>query len=106
MTVLHPDVLLSISLSAAMSRNQYTADPQPIIDELRQLGGGRPDILLPDVGRWIGYHGIPENAALTSALLEAFPGAVPFIAEGQRTRDRGSHSTPRVNDEKPPTASR
>jgi hypothetical protein len=105
MSVLHPDVLLSIALSAAMGRNQYTRDVQPIIDEVRQLAGGRPDILYSEVGRWVGYHGIPENAALTSALLGAFPGAVPFIREGQERRNRGSHSTPSVRTMKqPPTA--
>ncbi|MCC4906991.1 hypothetical protein [Microbacterium sp. cx-59] len=93
MTVLHPDVMLSISITAAMSRDQYTGHPQPVIDELRQLGGARTDILLPDVGRWIGYHGIEENKILTSALLAAFPGAVSFIAEGQERRGKPPHGT-------------
>jgi hypothetical protein len=93
MSVLHPDVMLSIALSAAMGRDQYTREPQPVIDELRQLGGGRPDILLPEVGRWIGYHAIDENQILTSALLAAFPGAMPYIAEGQQRRGKPPHGT-------------
>ncbi|MDF2917871.1 MAG: hypothetical protein K0S70_2088 [Microbacterium sp.] len=104
MSTLHPDVMLEIQLSAAMSRNQYIRDAQPIIDEVRQIAGGRPDILHRQVGIWVGYHGIPENAALTSALLDAFPGAVPFIREGQARRGRGSHSTPSVRTPKQPPA--
>jgi hypothetical protein len=104
MSTLHPDVLLEIRLSAAMGRNQYTRDVQPVIDEVRQIAGGRPDLLHRQVGGWVGYHGIPENAALTSALLDAFPGAVPYIREGQERRNRGSHSTPSVRTQKTPPA--
>ena len=82
---LHPDVALAIRLSAIMSRNRYTRDPAPVIDELKLTAGDRTDLLAAEAGRWAGYYGDEHTAALADALLE-IPGAREHVADGARRR--------------------
>jgi hypothetical protein len=91
MSVLHPDVQLSVEIGALIGRDKYTRD-QAVIDakiaDLRKLAGVRTDILNRDVGSWVGYYDSPETKPLIVALLAAFPGAVPWISLGQERRGR------------------
>lgn len=91
---LHPDTMLSISISCVMSRNQYAADPAPVIDELYATAGDRIDLLEREIGQWIGYYEDDYTRALTAALR-----ALPFdmeewIALGLKRRSTPDHRTP------------
>ncbi|MFK4760282.1 hypothetical protein ACI3KS_05040 [Microbacterium sp. ZW T5_45] len=90
---LHPDTLLSIRLSATMSRNRYTSDPGPVIDELRQIAGDRLDILADEVGTWIGYFEDDHTRTLTTALRALPLDMDDAIALGQRRRHEPPPST-------------
>jgi hypothetical protein len=106
---MHPDTLLSVQLGAIIGRDKYTRDPDVLaakIAELRAHAGVRTDILNREVGSWVGYYDSPEMQPLVVALLDAFPGAVPWLSLGQERRGRGAHSTPSVATTKqPPTTS-
>lgn len=52
---LHPDTLLSISISSVMSRNQYTSDLDPVVEELYATATVRIDLLAAEIGRWIDF---------------------------------------------------
>ena len=93
---LHPDTLLSIHLSATMSRNRYTSDPGPVIDELRQIAGDRLDILAEEVGRWIGYYEDDHTRTLTTALRALPLDMDDAIALGQFRRHEPPPSTERT----------
>ncbi|MDQ1130253.1 hypothetical protein [Microbacterium sp. SORGH_AS_0888] len=99
-----PDKLLGLAISAALSRNEFTSDPGPVIDEVRELGRGRgrDDILDPDVGRWVGFYRIAETAMLCDALLAAFPECEAWVPLGVERRDglvHGTHDFTRIHDE-------
>ena len=94
---LHPDVALSIKLSTIMSRNQYTRDPAPVIDELYAAARDRLDILTTEVGLWVGFYGIPENQILCDALLALPLDTAATIEEGGKRRRAGTHSTTGFN---------
>lgn len=89
---LSPDVLLGITLSAICSRNRYTKDPGPVIDELRQVAGERLDILAMEAGSWSGFYDDDNTRTLARALLE-IPGASDWVKLGQERRHAGRHST-------------
>lgn len=42
---LSPNVAAGVVLSATMSRNSYTTDPNVIVDELREVARGRDHVL-------------------------------------------------------------
>lgn len=88
---LHPDVALSIRLSAIMSRHRYTHDPGPVIDELYKTAGDRFDLLAVEVGGWIGYYEDEHVRILCDALRE-LPGLEPWIALGQHRRRTLGHT--------------
>jgi len=93
---MHPDTLLSVHLGALTGRDKYSTDPAvhaAVIAELRALAGVRTDTLHAEVGRWVGYYGDDHTAARCSALLAAFPGALPYIREGQERRQKPAHGT-------------
>ena len=94
---LHPDVALSIRLGAIMSRNQYTRDPAPVIDELYTTAGDRLDILTTEVGLWVGFYSIPENQVLCDALRSLPLDTAAAIEEGSRRRRAGAYSTTGFN---------
>ena len=100
-SALHPDTLLSVRLGGILGRDKYTHDPKPIITELRATAGVQTGILNREVGSWIGYYDAPETRALVSALLHAFPGALPHIRAGQARRGR-THNTYEKRPPSPP----
>lgn len=83
---LHPDTLLSIQISCVMSRNQYTSDPGPVIEELYAVAGGRLDVLAPEVGRWIGFYEDDYTRTLTTALRALPLDMGEWITLGQAQR--------------------
>lgn len=89
---LHPDTLLGITLSATMSRNKYTSDPGPVVEELLQTAGDRLDILTDEAGRWIGCYEDEHTATLAAALRELPLDMAAAIALGRSRRNAG-HST-------------
>lgn len=91
---LHPDVALSIRLSAIMSRHRYTHDPGPVIDELYATAGDRLDLLAAEVGGWIGYYEDEHTRTLIRALRALPLDMVDAIKAGQERRSEGSHTTP------------
>ena len=91
---LSPDVALSVHLDAICSRNRYTADPAPVIDELRATAGDRTDILAESVGTWVGFFESRDTATLCAAL-RALPDLEPWIALGQHRAALPHHRTPR-----------
>lgn len=82
---------MSVMVDAICSRNRYTNDPQPVIDELRELTGDRVDILTESVGTWVGFFEDEQTQTLCTGL-RALPGLEPWIVLGQSRRGRG-HST-------------
>lgn len=91
---LSPDVALSIHLDAICSRNRYTQNPAPVIDELRATASDRPDILAEAVGTWVGFFEDDYTLTLCTALRE-LPDLEPWIALGQHRRSLPDHRTPR-----------
>lgn len=92
---LSPTVKLSVELDAICSRNRYTTDPTPVIDELRATAGDREDVLAEAVGTWVGYFE-DEHVAVLCTALRALPGLEPWIALGQHRRSLPDPSTPAI----------
>lgn len=88
-------VKLSIALDAICSRNRYTTDPAPVLDELRATAGERTDVLAEAVGTWVGYFE-GEYTATLCAALRTLPDLEPWIALGQHRRSLPDPSTPAV----------
>lgn len=83
------DILLSVTLDAICSRNRYTKDPEPVIEELRTQAGERIDILTESVGTWVGFFESVHTMTLCAALRH-LPGVEPWIEGGNRsTRTTG-----------------
>ncbi|WP_217183358.1 hypothetical protein [Streptomyces sp. AC495_CC817] len=94
---LTPDTLLRIELSATMSKNRYTDDPAPVIDQLLALAGSRDDILAAEVGLWIGFYEDDYTRTLTTALRALPLDLAPGIALGQDRRHLPTHTTTGFN---------
>lgn len=92
---LSPGVKLSVALDAICSRNRYTTDPAPVLNELRAAAGDRTDVLAEAVGTWVGYFE-DEYTATLCAALRTLPGLEPWIAVGQHRRSLPDPSTPAV----------
>jgi hypothetical protein len=90
---LRPEVKLGVELSAIMSRNMYTTDPAPVIEQLHATAGARPDILAKEVGTWIGFYETDRNRAALIAALRTLPDLDEWIALGRRRADDGRHTT-------------
>ncbi|WP_157555061.1 hypothetical protein [Microbacterium paraoxydans] len=88
-------VKLSVELDAICSRNRYTTDPAPVLDELRSTAGERVDVLAEAVGTWVGYFE-GEYTVTLCAALRTLPGLEPWIALGQHRRSLPAPSTPAV----------
>ncbi|CAD5141187.1 conserved protein of unknown function [Microbacterium sp. Nx66] len=88
-------VKLSVELDAICSRNRYTTDPAPVLNELRATAGERTDVLAEAVGTWVGYFE-GEYTATLCAALRTLPGLEPWIAVGQHRRSLPDPSTPAV----------
>lgn len=88
------EVLLDIELSAICSRNQYTHDPCPVIDELRRVAGDRADILAHVAGTWAGYFDDEYTHALATALRQQIDGAEQWVALGRKRRRMPPHTNP------------
>lgn len=93
MSRLSPDTLLSIELGSICSRNRYTTDPAPVIDQLLTTAGDRVEILQEAVGSWIGFYEDQYTTTLATALRE-LPGLGPWIAQGAYRRSIPDHRTP------------
>lgn len=100
MARLSRDTLLSVHLDAICSRNRYTQDPGPVIDELRATAGRRTDLLAEAVGTWVGYFEDDYTRTLCAALRE-LPDLEPWIALGAHRRDMPDHSTPGATSSAP-----
>ncbi|UGS28356.1 hypothetical protein K8F61_09465 [Microbacterium resistens] len=84
---LSPDTRLGIKVSAIMSRNKYTDDPGPVIDELYQVAGDRPDILADEIGLWVGFYEDEDTRTLAAALCALPLDLADGIALGQQRRN-------------------
>jgi hypothetical protein len=94
---LSADTRLSVKLSAIMAKNAYTTDPEPVVAELRRVAGPRLDILTEEVSLWIGFHDSEHTRTLTDALRALPLDLDDAIAEGDRRRRAGHHSTTGFN---------
>lgn len=92
---LSPAVKLSVTLDAICSRNRYTTDPGPVLDELRATAGDRVDVLAEAVGTWLGYFEDEYTQTLCTAL-RTLPGLEKWIALGQHRRSLPDPSTPEI----------
>lgn len=90
---LRPEVKLGVELSAIMSRNMYTTDPDPVLDQLRATAGDRIDILAMEVGTWIGFYETDRDRSVLIEALRTFPGLEEWIAIGRARFGAGRHST-------------
>ncbi len=91
---LTPDVMLTVTLDAICSRNRYTRDPGPVIDELRAAAGVRHDLLVEAVGTWVGYFEDDYTRTLCAAIRDGIPGLEPWLALGAHRWSLPDHSTP------------
>ena len=89
---LDPDVALSVRLDAICSRDRYTTDPGPVIDEIARLTVGREGVRDETVGVWAAFFRDEYTYRLCDALLEEFPDAHAYVHIGERRRG-GIHST-------------
>ena len=87
------EALLNVELSSICSRNRYTTDPAPVIDELLRTAGKRTDILAEVAGTWAGYYADEHTRVLATALLE-IPGAAEWVELGRRRRGTPPPRTP------------
>lgn len=94
---LHPDVALSVKLSAIMSRNRYTKDPASVIAELYEVAGDRLDLLAAEVGRWVGFYEDDYTRTLATALRALPLDMDDAIALGVQRRNAGTHTTTGFN---------
>ena len=85
--------LLGITLSTICSRNRYTMNPAPVVDELIETAGDHVDVLRETVGSWVGYYEDGHTRTLCTALRE-IPGLDPWISEGAHRRGLPDHRTP------------
>lgn len=92
---LSPATKLSVELDAICSRNRYTTDPAPVLDELRATAGERTDVLAEAVGTWVGYFE-GEYTATLCAALRTLPDLEPWIALGQHRQSLPAPSTPEL----------
>lgn len=90
---LSPDTRLDVDLSAICSRNRYTHDPGPVLDELRATAGDRTDTLARVTGTWAGYFDDEHTATLTTAL-RTIDGTAPWVEVGRERRGRAPHGAP------------
>jgi len=90
---LAPDVMLTVTLDAICSRNRYSRDPTPVIEELIAAAGDRRDLLVEAVGTWVGYFEDDYTRVLCAALRE-LPGLEPWLALGTHRRSLPDHGTP------------
>jgi len=93
MPALQPDVLLGVALGAICSRNRYTANPAPVIAELRARAGARTDIVAMEAGMWAGYYDDEHTAVLVVAILAEIPDAARWAEVGRSQRSRPAHGT-------------
>lgn len=90
---LSPETALTVTLDAICSRNRYTADPAPVIAELRTAAGDRVDLLTESVGTWVGFFEDDYTRTLCVALRE-LPGLEPWLELGRSRRAAADHTTP------------
>lgn len=96
---LTPDTLLSIHLSAILSRGQYD-DPAGVIAAVRAAAGDRDDLLAEAVGLWVGseevaYRPAPGLASIREAFADV-PGIGEWIETGRRRASAGGHGINRA----------
>lgn len=82
---LHPDVALSVTLSAICARNRYVTDAGPVLAELRAAAGDREDVLAEVSGTWAGFNETDTHAGALVTALRSIPGTEAWVAVG-RTR--------------------
>jgi hypothetical protein len=91
---LDADTLLGVHLDAICSRNCYTKDPQPVIDELLKVAGERLDLLAKNVGTWAGFwERDPNVRPLALALQQRIPGASDWVELGRSRASSPAHGT-------------
>lgn len=86
--------LLSLKLSATITRHQFDADATAVIAEIRELAGDRTDILAEVAGRWAGFHG--QTLGVQPAFAEAIRaiGSEEAFELGRKRSAERMHSAP------------
>ncbi|AXL13021.1 hypothetical protein DXT68_13375 [Microbacterium foliorum] len=92
MSRLSADTLLSIELGAIRSRNRYTTDLAPVVEQLLATAGDRVEVLREAVGSWIGFYEGAYTITLATTLRD-LPGLEPWIAVGAARRAQADHRT-------------
>lgn len=82
--------MFDIQVAGILSRNQYTRNPEPVVDEVAELGPAEK--VSWSVGAWIGYYDHPDRATLIDALRRRFPDAAQHEHIGQASRAKPIHS--------------
>lgn len=90
---LNTDTALGVRLSAICSRNRYTDDPDPVLEELYATADDRTDLLAEEAGTWSGFYDSEHTHVLAMALL-TIPGTEQWVELGRKRRDAVGHSTP------------
>lgn len=91
---LSPRTALDVAMSAVVTRNLRTNNPEPVLDELRALAGGDHELLAEVAGLSVGYYRDEQSAALCDLLEAEVDGAEPWVQLGRQRRARGVHGHP------------
>lgn len=85
---LHPDVALSVTLSAICARNRYVTDAGPVLAELHAAAGDRDDVLAEVAGTWAGFNETDAHAGALLTALRGIPGAEAWVEVGRNRAGR------------------
>lgn len=91
-------VMLSVELSAIMSRHRYDVATEPVIDQLCELAKKRPDILAQEAGLWAGYFAGDQHVRSMVDALAQVPGADEWIEVGRYRRGIPNHAYNQPNN--------
>lgn len=83
--------MLDVQLSAFVSRNLLTRDPDPVIAELRRMAGEDVELLAEVCGSCAGWYEAPETMPLCAALVDQIVGAAPWAVAARERRSAPTH---------------
>lgn len=82
-------------MTATITRNLLTNDPEPVVTELRALAGDDVVLLAQVAGRVAGFYDSPYTHTLCAALAAEIEGADAWVPLGRERRSAPVHGAPR-----------
>lgn len=85
---------LDVQMSAVMTRNMRTDDPQPVVAELLALAAEDQQLIAEAAGVFVGYYRDGYSDPLCAAVEAQIDGLGPWIELGRERRARSVHGGP------------